>query len=72
MLTSPIAMIYDEQQQRALYAKNVDSIVPIASISKLMMAMVVLDAQLPMNQEIRISRRDIDKLKAHILVCTPA
>jgi D-alanyl-D-alanine endopeptidase (penicillin-binding protein 7) len=62
-LISPIAMIYDEQQQRILYAKNVGSVVPIASISKLMTAMVVLDAQLPMNENIRISRQDIDKLK---------
>jgi D-alanyl-D-alanine endopeptidase (penicillin-binding protein 7) len=59
MLTSPIAMIYDEQQQRTLYAKNVDSVVPIASISKLMMAMVVLDAQLPLDQKISISGRDL-------------
>jgi D-alanyl-D-alanine endopeptidase (penicillin-binding protein 7) len=59
MLTSPIAIIYDEQQQRALYAKNVDSVVPIASISKLMMAMVVLDAQLPLDQKISINERDM-------------
>ncbi len=59
MLVSPIAMIYDEQQQRTLYAKNVESVVPIASISKLMMAMVVLDAQLPLDQSIRIGKQDM-------------
>lgn len=64
-LISPIAMIYDEQQQRTLYAKNVESVVPIASISKLMMAMVILDAQLPLDKEIRIREQDMvmDTLK---------
>ena len=58
-LLSPIAMIYDEQQQRILYSKNAESVVPIASISKLMTAMVVLDAKLPLDQEISISGRDM-------------
>ena len=63
ILFSQIAMIYDEEQQRPLYAKNVESVVPIASITKLMTAMVVLDAQLPMDENIRISTRDMDTLK---------
>jgi D-alanyl-D-alanine endopeptidase (penicillin-binding protein 7) len=63
ILFSPIAIIYDEQQKRTLFAKNGESIVPIASISKLILAMVVLDAQLPMNEDISISTNDIDMLK---------
>ena len=59
MLLSPIAMIYDEQQQIPLYAKNVDAVVPIASISKLMMAIVLLDAQLPLDKMISISDQDM-------------
>ena len=62
-LRSAIALIYDEQGQRALYTKNAEMVVPIASISKLMTAMVVLDAQLPMDEEIRISTLDMDTLK---------
>lgn len=62
-LLSPISMIYDEQQQRPLFAKNVESVVPIASISKLITAMVVLDARLPMAEHIRIRAQDIDMLK---------
>jgi D-alanyl-D-alanine endopeptidase (penicillin-binding protein 7) len=62
-LASSIAMIYDEQGQRPLYAKNADTVAPIASISKLMTAMVVLDAQLPMDEKISISRQDVDTLK---------
>jgi len=62
-LRSSIALIYDERGQRALYTKNAATITPIASISKLMTAMVVLDAQLPMDEEISISTQDMDTLK---------
>lgn len=58
-LLSPVAMIYDEQAQRPLYAKNEDAVVPIASISKLMTAMVVLDANLPMDKKISITKWDM-------------
>jgi D-alanyl-D-alanine endopeptidase (penicillin-binding protein 7) len=62
-LRSTIALIYDERGKLALYTKNADTIAPIASISKLMTAMVVLDAQLPMDEEISISTQDMDTLK---------
>lgn len=62
-LRSSIALIYDQQDQRPLYSKNADAVVPIASISKLMTAMVLLDAQLPMDEEITISVKDMDTLK---------
>jgi len=62
-LRSSIALIYDERGQRALYTKNADTVAPIASISKLMTAMVVLDAKLPMDEVIRISTQDMDTLK---------
>ena len=62
-LRSSIALIYDEQGQSPLYTKNADTVAPIASITKLMTAMVVLDAQLPLDEEISISKLDMDKLK---------
>ncbi|MES1982705.1 MAG: D-alanyl-D-alanine endopeptidase [Pseudomonadota bacterium] len=62
-LRSSIALIYDVKGKRPLYVKNIDAVVPIASISKLMTAMVVLDAQLPLDEEISISTLDIDLLK---------
>lgn len=62
-LHSSIALIYDAQGQRPLYTKNANTVAPIASISKLMTAMVVLDAQLPLDEEIRISVQDMDRLK---------
>jgi len=62
-LQSAIAMVYDEQEQRPIYSKNADNVVPIASITKLMTAMVILDAKLPMDELISISAEDRDHLK---------
>ncbi len=62
-LYSNIALIYDAQEHRSLYSKNADTVAPIASITKLMTAMVVLDANLPMNEPITISEADVDTLK---------
>lgn len=62
-LGSSIALIYDEQDQRPLYSKNANTVVPIASITKLMTAIVVLDAELPLDEKITISEFDFDTLK---------
>ena len=62
-LGSAIALIYDEQTQQPLYRKNENEVVPIASITKLMTAMVILDARLPLDEPITITREDRDRLK---------
>lgn len=62
-LQSSIALIYDQKTQRPLYTKKPDEIAPIASITKLMTAMVVLDANQDLDEEIRIVAADIDTLK---------
>ncbi len=62
-LKSRSALIFDAQQGHVIYSKNIDTIMPIASITKLMTAMVVLDAQLPLSEEISIDSADIDVLK---------
>ncbi|MFH2139229.1 MAG: D-alanyl-D-alanine endopeptidase [Pseudomonadota bacterium] len=62
-LGSAIAMIYDEQTGEPVYSKNVNTVVPIASITKLMTAMVILDAHLPLDEPITITREDRDRLK---------
>lgn len=43
--------------------KQPDVVVPIASISKLMTAMVVLDAKLDLQEVISIGEEDVDGLK---------
>ena len=62
-LRSGIALVYDETSQRPLFAKDADSIAPIASITKLMTAMVVLDANLQMDEKITLTAQDEDRYK---------
>lgn len=62
-LRSSAAIVVDQKTGEALIAKNVDIPTPIASITKLMTAMVTLDAGLSMDDEITISIEDVDRLK---------
>jgi len=62
-LKSAAALVVDQKSGEALYAKNVEVATPIASITKLMTAMVTLDASLPLDEEITISGDDMDRLK---------
>lgn len=62
-LKSAAALVINQEDGRPLFAKNTDTVVPIASITKLMMAMVVLDAGLPLDEQIVISHEDKDTIK---------
>ncbi len=62
-LKSHAAMIFDIQNNHVVYSKNADNIMPIASITKLVTAMVILDARLPLNEKINIEPADADTLK---------
>ena len=55
-LKSNVALVIDAAQGETLYAKHSDQVAPIASITKLMTAMVVLDAQTPLDEVIEIER----------------
>jgi D-alanyl-D-alanine endopeptidase (penicillin-binding protein 7) len=60
---SMAALVLDQQTGATMFSKNTDAVRPIASITKLMTAMVVLDAQLPMDEVIAVEDDDIDVLK---------
>ena len=62
-LKSSAALVIEQGGGPVLYAKNVDAVVPIASITKLMTAMVVLDAQLALNERVAIAAADLDDIK---------
>jgi D-alanyl-D-alanine carboxypeptidase/D-alanyl-D-alanine endopeptidase (penicillin-binding protein 7) len=62
-LGSRHALLIDENTGAVLLEKNANDIVPIASLTKLMTAMVVLDARLDMQQAITITDEDVDTLK---------
>jgi len=62
-LRSGSALVVDESTDRVLLSKNADTARPIASLTKLMTAAVILDAHQPMDQMIEITDADIDTLK---------
>ncbi len=62
-LQSSAALVLDQQSGEILYGKNTQAIVPIASITKLMTAMVVLDANLDPEEKIPIAQDDVDWLR---------
>jgi len=62
-LRSGVALVMDEHEGTLLYAKDIDQQRPIASLTKLMTAMVTLDAGLPLDELITITRADRDTLR---------
>jgi D-alanyl-D-alanine endopeptidase (penicillin-binding protein 7) len=62
-LRSSVAYVQDLATSTVLFSKNEDTIRPIASISKLMTALVVVDANQPMDDMLEVSDDDIDRLR---------
>ncbi len=62
-LASGSAMVVDLQTNKVIYANNADEVVPIASITKLMTAMVVLDAKLPLDEIISVDIHQTKEMK---------
>jgi serine-type D-Ala-D-Ala endopeptidase (penicillin-binding protein 7) len=62
-LQSTSALVVNLQSGDVVYNKNTSAVVPIASITKLMTAMVVLDARLPLDEPIALTEEDLDYLK---------
>jgi len=61
-LRSASALVLD-QSGDVVYAKEMDEPRPIASITKLMTAMVILDASLPLDERITITKEDRDLIR---------
>jgi D-alanyl-D-alanine endopeptidase (penicillin-binding protein 7) len=63
-LKSSAVLIVDAETGEVLYDKNAAAVVPIASITKLMTAMVLLDAGLPLDEPIEITREDLNATRS--------
>ena len=63
-LLSSAALILDARSGESIYAKNANTVTPIASITKLMTAMVVIDAQQNPDELLSVDLDDLDYLKA--------
>lgn len=62
-LRSSVALVQDQRTGEILLEKQPGAVMPIASITKLMTAMVVLDAGLSLNESISIEQADVDTLR---------
>lgn len=62
-LKSSVALVMDQDTQEILFRKNETAVLPIASITKLMTGLVIVEAHLPMDEMITITEADIDTEK---------
>jgi D-alanyl-D-alanine endopeptidase (penicillin-binding protein 7) len=62
-LKSNAALVLDQGTGEPIFQKRPEEILPIASITKLATAMVVLDAGLDLDETIAIQQEDVDRLK---------
>lgn len=60
---SNAVLVVDAATGETILAKNSDAVLPIASITKLMTAMVVMDANLDLDERVTIREGDLDMLK---------
>ena len=57
------ALVVDLKTNEILYSSNPDAVRPIASVTKLMTAMVTLDAKLPMDEKLTININDTKEMR---------
>lgn len=57
------ALVVDLKTNEILYSSNPNAVMPIASVTKLMTAMVTLDAKLPMDQKLAVNISDTKEMR---------
>ena len=62
-LKSSVALVLDQDTNEVLFSKNAQAVLPIASITKLMTALVVTEANLPLDEMLTITDEDVDTEK---------
>jgi D-alanyl-D-alanine endopeptidase (penicillin-binding protein 7) len=62
-LNSSVALVIDQETDQILFSKNPQAVLPIASITKLMTAVVVLESGLSLEETLSISQDDVDTEK---------
>ena len=58
-LTSSVALVVDQETDEVLFSKNPEAVLPIASITKLMTALVVTEAQLSLDEPLTVTQDDV-------------
>jgi len=62
-LKSSVALVVDQRSAEVLFEKNAEAVLPIASLTKLMTALVVLEAHQDLDEVLKVTADDIDRLK---------
>jgi len=62
-LKSSVALIMDQDTNEVVFAKNSEAVLPIASLTKLMTAMVMVEARLPLEEDLTVTSEDVDTEK---------
>ncbi len=62
-LKSGVALVVDQDTDEVLFSKNSKAVLPIASLTKLMTAMVVIESPLSLDDILVISQADVDTEK---------
>ncbi len=62
-LKSAVALVLDQDTDEVLFAKNAKAVLPIASLTKLMTALVVTQAGQPLDEVLTITQADVDTEK---------
>jgi len=62
-LKSSVALVMDQDTNEVMLSKNTEAVLPIASLTKLMTALVVVEAHLPLDESITITSDDVDTEK---------
>ena len=71
LLRSGAALVLDQDTHEVLYSKNPEAVLPIASLSKLMTALVISEAKQPLDEMLAITNDDIDTEKGTHSRLTP-
>jgi D-alanyl-D-alanine endopeptidase (penicillin-binding protein 7) len=62
-LRSGVALVVDQDTDEVIFSKNPQVVLPIASLTKLMTAMVVIEAEQPLDEVLSITKDDVDTEK---------
>jgi serine-type D-Ala-D-Ala endopeptidase (penicillin-binding protein 7) len=62
-LRSNVAFVLDQNSSEVLFEKNANVALPIASITKLMTGLVVVEAGQDLNETLTVTNADVDRLK---------
>lgn len=68
-LRSSVALVVDQDTDEVLFEKNPQAVLPIASITKLMTALVTVEAGLPLDEELVVTREDrtVDRVVSRLV-----